>query len=44
MASCTPMMRRLAVFSSTLQCKCYSALDLLERDIAGSKSRFEIDE
>jgi hypothetical protein len=35
-------MRRLAVFSSTRQYKCYSALDLLERDTALSKSRLDI--
>jgi hypothetical protein len=42
-ASCKPMMRRLAVFSSTLQCKCYCALDLLEKVIAGSRNRLDID-
>jgi len=41
--SCKPMMRRLAVFSSTLQCKCYCALDLLEKVIAGSRNRLDID-
>ena len=42
-ASCIPMMRRFAIFLSTLQCKFDSAPDLLEKDIAGSKSRFDID-
>lgn len=36
------MMRRLAGFSSTLLCRCYFALDLLEKDIAGSNNRFDI--
>lgn len=33
------MMRRLAIFSRTLLYEFYFALDLVERDIAGSKSR-----
>lgn len=40
MESCKPMMRRLAVFLRTPQCKCCSVLGLLENDIAGWNSRF----
>lgn len=40
MESCKPMMRRLAVFLRTPQCKCCSVLVLLENDIAGWNSRF----
>ena len=40
--SCIPVTRRIAVFSSTHQCKCYSARDLLERVTAFSKSRLDI--
>lgn len=36
------MMRRHAVFSSTLLCKSYFAPDPLEKDIAGLKNRLVV--
>lgn len=42
MESCKPMMRKLAVFSSTPQCKCYFVPALLENDIVGSSRGLEM--